>query len=107
MFESYFRNRFTFSNIRSRNSRRIIQAKKEKNAKFMALQRQMESSHQRQMRLQDISDRKICSQLETLEKKAIIYLFFNFFTLVIFMKVTLHHIVDTCVEFCFSKERIS
>ena len=35
---------------------------------------QMESSQQRQMRLQDISARKaICSQLETLEKRAIIY----------------------------------
>ena len=54
--------------------RQKIQAKKEKNAKFMALQRQMESSQQRQTRLQDISARKaICSQLETLEKKAIIY----------------------------------
>ena len=38
--------------------RRRIQAKKEKNAKFMALQRQMESSQQRQMRLQDISAHK-------------------------------------------------
>ena len=36
------------------------------------------------MKLQDISDRKaICSQLETLEKRAIIYNFI--FTLVIFM----------------------
>ena len=34
--------------------RRKIQAKKEKNAKCMALQRQMESSQQRQKRLQDI-----------------------------------------------------
>ena len=34
------------------------------------LQRQMESSQQTQMRLQDISARKaICSQLETLEKR--------------------------------------
>ena len=64
-----------------------IQAKREKNAKCMALQCQMESSQQRQMRLQDISAHKtICSQLETLEKRAII-LFFNLFTLVIFMKV--------------------
>ena len=48
--------------------RRKIQAKKEKNAKCMALQRQMESSQQRQTRLQDISAHKtICSQLETLE----------------------------------------
>ena len=40
------------------------------------LQRQMESSQQRQTRLQDISARKtICSQLETLEKRAIIYNF--------------------------------
>ena len=54
--------------------RQKIQAKKEKNEKFMALQHQMESSQQRQTRLQDISDRKaICSQLETLEKRAIIY----------------------------------
>ena len=46
-----------------------------KNAKFMALQRQMESSQQRQTRLQDISAHKaICSQLETLEKRAIIVL---------------------------------
>ena len=53
-----------------------IQPKKEKNAKFMTLQRQMESSQQRQMRLQDISARKVvCSQLETLEKRAIIYNF--------------------------------
>ena len=46
----------------------------------------MESSQQRQTRLQDISDRKaICSQLETLEKRAIIYNFI--LNLVIFMKV--------------------
>ena len=52
-----------------------IQAKKEKNAKFMAFQHQMESSQQRQTRLQDISAHKaIFSQLETLEKRAIIYL---------------------------------
>ena len=56
--------------------RRKIQAEKEKNAKFMALQHQMESSQQRQTRLHDISARKaICSQLETLEKRAIIYHF--------------------------------
>ena len=56
--------------------RRKIQAKKEKNAKFMALQCQMESSQQRQTRLQDISARKaICSQFQTLEKRAIIYNF--------------------------------
>ena len=56
--------------------RRKIQGKKEKNAKFMALQRQMESCQQRQMRLQDISALKaICSQLETLEKRVIIYNF--------------------------------
>ena len=69
--------------------RRKIQAKKEKNAKYMALQRQMESSQQRQTRLQDISAHEtICSQLETLEKRAIIYSFIlNLFTLVIFMKV--------------------
>ena len=49
-----------------------IQAKIEKNAKCMALQRQMESSQQRQTRLQDISARKtISSQLEKLEKRAI------------------------------------
>ena len=67
--------------------RRKIQAKKEKNAKCMALQRQMESSQQRQKRLQDISACKaIFSQLETLEKRAkFIILFFNLFTLVIFM----------------------
>ena len=48
-------------------------SKAEKNAKFMALQCQMESS-QRQMRLQSITARKvICSHLETLEKRAIIY----------------------------------
>ena len=42
----------------------------------MALLHQMESSQQRQTRLQDISARKaICSQLETLEKRAIIYNF--------------------------------
>ena len=51
--------------------RRKIQAKK-KNAKCMALQRQMESSQQRQTRLQGISAHKtICSQLETLEKRVI------------------------------------
>ena len=51
-----------------------IQAKKEKNA--VALQCQMESSQQRQTRLQDISARKtICSQLETLEKGLLIYNF--------------------------------
>ena len=55
--------------------RRKIQAK-EKNAKVMALQCQMESSRQRQTRLQDISACKaIYSQLETLEKRAIIYNF--------------------------------
>ena len=49
-----------------------IQAKKVKNAKCMALQRQMESSQQRETRLQDISARKtISSQLETLEKRVI------------------------------------
>ena len=43
---------------------------------FMALLRQIESSQQRQMRLQDISARNaICSQLETLQKRAIIYNF--------------------------------
>ena len=53
-----------------------IKAKKEKNTKIMALQRQMESSQQRQTRLQNISARKaICSQLETLEKRAIIFNF--------------------------------
>ena len=52
--------------------RRKIQAKKEKNAKVMALQCQLESSQQRQTRLQDISHHKaICSQLETLDKRAI------------------------------------
>ena len=56
--------------------RQKIQAKKKKNAKCMALQRQMESSQQRQMRLQDISAHKaMCSQLETLEKRAIVYIF--------------------------------
>ena len=56
--------------------RRKIQVKKQKNAKFMALQCQMESSQQRQTRLQDISAHKaIYSQLETLEKRAIIYNF--------------------------------
>ena len=56
--------------------RRKIQVKKQKHAKFMALQRQMESSQQRQTRLQDISAHKaICSQLETLENRAIIYNF--------------------------------
>ena len=39
----------------------------------MALQRQMESSQQRQTKLQGISARKtICSQLETLEKRVIV-----------------------------------
>ena len=48
--------------------RRKIQVKKQKNAKFMVLQRQMESSQQRQTRLQDISALKaICSQFETLD----------------------------------------
>ena len=57
--------------------RRKIQAKKEKNTKCMALQRQMESSQQRQTRLQDISAHKaICSHFETLEKRAIIYSLF-------------------------------
>ena len=46
--------------------------------------------------MQDILDRKaICSQLETLEKRAIIY---NF------IQTTFHHIVDACVEFCFLKK---
>ena len=68
--------------------RRKIQVKKQKNAKFMALLCQMESSQQRQTRFHHISAHKaICSQLETLEKRAIIYNFvFNLpFTLVIFM----------------------
>ena len=53
-----------------------IQIKKQKNAKCMPLKHQMESSQQRQSRLQDISARKIiCSQLDTLEKRAIIYNF--------------------------------
>ena len=57
--------------LQNKVKRRKIQAK-EKNAKCMALQRQMESSQQRQTRLQDISARKtICSQLETLEKRVI------------------------------------
>ena len=56
--------------------RRKIQVKKQKNEKFMDLQHRMESSQQKQTRLQDISARKaICSQLETLEKRAIIYHF--------------------------------
>ena len=67
--------------------RQKIQAKKEKNVNCVALQRQMESSQQRQTRLQHFSARKtICSQLETLEKSVIIILFFNLLTLVIFMK---------------------
>ena len=54
--------------------RRIIPVKKQKKAKFMALQ--MESSQQRQTKLQDISAHKaICSRLETLEKRVIIYNF--------------------------------
>ena len=52
-----------------------IQAKKEKNAKCMALHRQMESSQQRKTRLQDILAHKaICSKLETLENRAIFIL---------------------------------
>ena len=44
--------------------------------KIYGLQRKMESSKQTQTRLQDISARKaICSLLETLEKRAIIYNF--------------------------------
>ena len=40
----------------------------------MALQHQIESSQEKQMRLQDISARKaICTQLETLEKRDIFY----------------------------------
>ena len=64
-----------------------------KDGKFKPRRRRMQNvwlySEQRQTRLQDISSRKaICSQLETLEKRAIIYNFiFNLFTLVIFMKV--------------------
>ena len=61
--------------------RRKIQAKKEKNTKCMSLQRQMEASKQRQTRLQDTSAREaICSQLETLEKRAI-----HFITLLMFV----------------------
>ena len=42
--------------------------------------------------------------METLEKRTII-LFFNLFTLVIFMMVdNIFHIVDACVEFCFLKK---
>ena len=64
--------------LQTEDKRRKIQAKKEKNAKFMAVQRQMESSQQRQTRLQDISAHKaICSHLGTLEKRAIIYNFIH------------------------------
>ena len=46
--------------------------------KMYGLQRQMESSQLRQTRLQDISAHKaICSHLETLEKRAIIYNFIH------------------------------
>ena len=63
-----------YCRLRSKDGK--IQVKKQKNAKFMALQRQMESSQHRQTRLQDISARKaICSHLETLEKSAIMYNF--------------------------------
>ena len=56
--------------------RRKIQVKKQNNAKFMDIQGHMESFQQRQRRLQDISAHKaICSQLETLQKRAIIYNF--------------------------------
>ena len=52
--------------------RRKIQAKKEKNAKCMALLCQIESSQQRQTRLQVISAHKtIRSLLETLQKRVI------------------------------------
>ena len=62
--------------LQSEVKRRKIQAKKEKNAKCMALQRPMESSQQRQTRMQDISARKtICSQLETLKRGLLIYNF--------------------------------
>ena len=62
-----------FRLLQTEVKRRKIQAKKEKNAKFMALQRQMESSQQRQTRFEDISDRKdICSQLEILKKRVIL-----------------------------------
>ena len=64
--------KFTGYCMQNEVKRRKIQAKKEKNAKCMALQRRMESSQQRQTRLQDISAHKtICSQLETLEKRVI------------------------------------
>ena len=57
----------------------------------------MKSSQQRQTRLQDISAHKaICSQLETLEKRAII-LFFNLPFTHVFM-TTFHYIVDACVD---------
>ena len=63
-----------YCRLRSKDGK--FKVKKQKNAKFMALQLQMESSQQRQTRLQDISAHKaICSQLETLEKRAIIYNF--------------------------------
>ena len=56
--------------LRTEVKRRKIQTMNEKNAKF-TLQCQMESSQQRQTRLQDFSARKaICSQMETLEKRA-------------------------------------
>ena len=59
--------------LQTKVKRRKIQAKMEKNVKFMALQRQMESSQQKQTRFQDNSTHTaICSQLETLEKRAII-----------------------------------
>ena len=71
----------------------------------MALQHQMESSQQRQTRLQDISAHKaICSQLETLEMRAIIC---NFILLLIYScdfhegRQHFHHIVDAVSNFAF------
>ena len=59
--------------------RRKIQAKKEKNAKFMALQCQIESSQQRQRDCRIFQLVKEFVHGWRLEKRAIIYnLFFNF-----------------------------
>ena len=56
--------------------RRKIQAKKEKNAKCVALQRQMESSQQRQTRLQDFQlVKQFAHSWRHLKRVLLIYIF--------------------------------
>ena len=82
-----------------RLKRRKIQAKKEKNAKCMALQRHMESSELRQTRLHDISAHKVHSRRHLKEGYNL-----SFYSLTFTLVIAFHHIIDAYVEFCFLKK---